>query len=110
VHFSARRLLLCCLAVLCRKLQGKLTRDTQQDYLENQAIEVPLVSFVLRLFLHNWVDDPNIKILKKLCAAARPAACLLVVPRGLPPPSSPPLGNLGTAIVALLTMLDLKVR
>jgi hypothetical protein len=93
-----------------------LTRDAQQYF---QAIEDPVVAFVLCVFLHTWVGDHNIKILKKLCAAAKPrcvsprlrlthASC--IVPGGPPAPSSPPLRNLDAAIGVLLMIPELEVR
>ncbi|KAH8998235.1 S-adenosyl-L-methionine-dependent methyltransferase [Lactarius hatsudake] len=89
-----------------------------QDFFEPQAIKGP-AAFVLRFILHDWLDGPNIKILKHLRAAATPATRLVIfdalmphvcaVPGGPPPPPSPLLGNLGAGMGAFLTMLDLQM-
>lgn len=92
-----------------------LSPDSQQNLLK--VSEDPVVAFV-RWVLHHWTDGPNIKIPRNSCTAAEPATFLVIfdslmllaciVPGGLPPPSSPPLGNLDEAIGALLTMLNLE--
>lgn len=94
------------------------TRCPAQDFFEAQAIKNPAV-FVMRFIVHNWADDPIIKILKHLRAAAKPDTRLVIfdtlmphvcaVPGGLPPPPSPLLGNLGAGMGALLTLLDIHV-
>ncbi|KAH8981148.1 S-adenosyl-L-methionine-dependent methyltransferase [Lactarius akahatsu] len=89
-----------------------------QDFFQPQAIKGP-AAFVLRFIIHDWLDGPNIKILKHLRAAATPATRLVIfdalmphvcaVPGGPPPPPSPLLGNLGAGMGAFLTMLDLQM-